>query len=190
MADVGRARRMAGRIKQIVAIGLETQVKDPRLGMVTVTDVKVTGDLHDATVFYTVYGDETARAETAAALASATGILRSEIGRQTGVRFTPTLAFALDSVPETAKEIEDLLAAAAAADAEVERVRENARFAGEPDPYRVPRSADDDDDLDADDSDDESDADDSDAESDADADAADDDDAHNPAAGDVDGRPA
>jgi ribosome-binding factor A len=149
MADVGRARRMAGRIKQIVAIGLETQVKDPRLGMVTVTDVKVTGDLHDATVFYTVYGDETARAETAAALTSATGILRSEIGRQTGVRFTPTLAFALDSVPDTAKEIEDLLAAAAAADAEVERVRENARFAGDPDPYRVPHT--DDDDLAADD---------------------------------------
>ncbi len=150
MADVGRARRMAGRIKQIVAIGLETQVKDPRLGMVTVTDVKVTGDLHDATVFYTVYGDETARAETAAALTSATGILRSEIGRQTGVRFTPTLAFALDSVPDTAKEIEDLLAAAAAADAEVERVRANARFAGEPDPYRVPRADSDDGDGDAD----------------------------------------
>jgi ribosome-binding factor A len=157
MADVGRARRMAGRIKQIVATGLETQVKYPRLGMVTVTDVKVTGDLHDATVFYTVYGDETARAETAAALTSATGILRSEIGRQTGVRFTPTLAFALDSVPDTAKEIEDLLAAAAAADAEVERVRENARFAGDPDPYRVPRSEDDDDaddDADGDDDDD------------------------------------
>lgn len=139
MADAGRARRMAGRIKQIVATGLETQVKDPRLGMVTVTDVKVTGDLHDATVFYTVYGDETARAETAAALASATGLLRSEIGRQTGVRFTPTVAFALDSVPDTAKEIEDLLAAAAAADAEVERVRANARFAGEADPYKAPR---------------------------------------------------
>lgn len=154
MADVARARRMAGRIKQIVATGLETQVKDPRLGMVTVTDVKVTGDLHDATVFYTVYGDETARAETAAALTSATGILRSEIGRQTGVRFTPTLAFALDSVPDTAKEIEDLLAAAAAADAEVERVRENARFAGEADPYRVPRTDDTDDD-DTDNADDE-----------------------------------
>jgi ribosome-binding factor A len=139
MADVGRSRRLAGRIKQIVATGLEMQVKDPRLGMVTVTDVRVTGDLHDATVFYTVYGDEAAHAETAAALASATGILRSEIGRQTGVRFTPTLSFALDSVPETAKEIEDLLAAAAAADAEVERVRANARFAGDADPYRAPR---------------------------------------------------
>ena len=116
--------------------------------MVTVTDVRVTGDLHDATVFYTVYGDELAHAESAAALASATGILRSEIGRQTGVRFTPTLAFALDSVPETAKEIEDLLAAAAAADAEVERVRTGAQFAGEADPYRAPRSDDDDDDDD------------------------------------------
>ena len=152
MVDAGRARRMAGRIKQIVATGLETQVKDPRLGMVTVTDVRVTGDLHDATVFYTVYGDELAHAESAAALASATGILRSEIGRQTGVRFTPTLTFALDSIPDTAKEIEDLLAAAAAADAEVERVRTGAQFAGEPDPYRAPRS--DDDELDDDELDD------------------------------------
>ena len=160
MADAGRARRMAGRIKQIVATGLETQVKDPRLGMVTVTDVRVTGDLHEATVFYTVYGDELAHAESAAALASATGILRSEIGRQTGVRFTPTLAFALDSIPDTAKEIEDLLAAAAAADAEVERVRTGKQFAGEPDPYRAPRS--DDDELDDDELDDSDDSDDSD----------------------------
>ncbi len=68
MVDAGRARRLAGRIKQIVATHLETQVKDPRLGMVTITDVRVTGDLHDATVFYTVFGDDAARTDTAAAL--------------------------------------------------------------------------------------------------------------------------
>ena len=112
MVDEGRARRMAGRIKQIVAPGLEIQIKDPRLGMVTITDVKLTGDLHDATVFYTVYGDESARVESAAALESARGVLRSEVGRQTGVRFTPTLTFQLDAIPETAKQIEDLLTAA------------------------------------------------------------------------------
>ncbi|MGI8880213.1 MAG: 30S ribosome-binding factor RbfA [Jatrophihabitans sp.] len=136
MIDPGRARRMAGRIKQIVATGLETQVKDPRLGMVTVTDVKLTGDLHDATVFYTVLGTEFELAETAAGLESAKGVLRSEVGRQTGVRFTPTLAFVLDAVPDTAKHMEELLAAAHKADAEAALARTGATYAGDPDPYK------------------------------------------------------
>ena len=144
MADGGRARRLAGRIKQIVATHLELHVKDPRLGMVTITDVRLTGDLHDATIFYTVLGDEAAREETARALESAKGVLRSEVGRQTGVRFTPTLAFRLDALPDTAKHIEELLAVAARADAEVEAVRQGARPAGDPDPYRKPRETDDD----------------------------------------------
>jgi ribosome-binding factor A len=143
MVDAGRARRMAGRIKQIVATVIEMQIKDPRLGMVTITDVRLTGDLHDATVFYTVFGDEEARVASAAALESAKGVLRSEVGRQTGVRFTPTLAFVPDALPETAKQIDDLLAVAAAADAQVEAVRQGAQPAGEADPYRKPRVADD-----------------------------------------------
>jgi ribosome-binding factor A len=142
MADAARARRMAGRIKQIVATGIETQVKDPRLGMVTITDVRVTGDLHDATLFYTVFGTEDDRAASAMALESAKGVLRSEVGRQTGVRFTPTLTFVLDAVPDTAKQIEDLLAVAAQADAQVEAVRQGARPAGDPDPYRKAREDD------------------------------------------------
>ena len=100
MVDAARARKLAGRIKQIVATGIETQIKDPRLGMVTITDVRVSGDLHDATVFYTVFGDDEAHRESAVALDSAKGVLRSEVGRQTGVRFTPTLSFVLDAVPE------------------------------------------------------------------------------------------
>ncbi|MDQ6851189.1 MAG: 30S ribosome-binding factor RbfA [Actinomycetota bacterium] len=139
MVDAGRARRLAGRIKQIVATMLEMQVKDPRLGMVTITYVRVSGDLHDATIFYTVYGDEADRTASAAALESAKGVLRSEVGRQTGVRFTPTLKFVLDSLPEDAKHIAELLAVAARADAEVEAVRRGAEPAGEPDPYRKPR---------------------------------------------------
>jgi ribosome-binding factor A len=139
MADAARARRMAGRIKQIVATGIETQVKDPRLGMVTITDVRVTGDLHDATLFYTVFGTENERTASAMALESAKGVLRSEVGRQTGVRFTPTLTFVLDAVPDTAKHIDALLAEAAQADAQVSAVREGAVPAGEPDPYRKPR---------------------------------------------------
>jgi ribosome-binding factor A len=139
MADGGRARRLAGRIKQIVAIHLETQVKDPRLGMVTVTDVRLTGDLHDATIFYTVYGDDNDRQASAMALESAKGVLRSEVGRQTGVRFTPTLRFQLDVLPDNAKQIDELLAVAAQADAQVQAVRQGAQPAGDPDPYRKPR---------------------------------------------------
>ena len=143
MVDAGRARRLAGRIKQIVATHIEGHVKDPRLGMVTITDVRVSGDLHDATVFYTVFGDDSARSDSAAALESAKGVLRSEVGRQTGVRFTPTLTFVLDSLSEDAKHIEELLAVAARADAEVEAARQGKRPAGEADPYRKPRIADD-----------------------------------------------
>ena len=138
MADSPRSRRMAGRIKQIVASYIESQIKDPRLGMVTVTDVRMTGDLHDATVFYTVFGDDPERAETAAALEAARGQIRTEVGRQTGVKFTPTVAFILDELPESAKHIDDLLAVARQADAQVEQVRAHA-VAGDADPYRKPR---------------------------------------------------
>ncbi|HEY2299110.1 MAG TPA: 30S ribosome-binding factor RbfA [Jatrophihabitans sp.] len=143
MVDAGRARRLAGRIKQIVATHIEGHVKDPRLGMVTITDVRVSGDLHDATLFYTVFGDDAARSDSAAALESAKGVLRSEVGRQTGVRFTPTLTFVLDSLSEDAKHIEELLAVAARADAEVEAARRGKLPAGEADPYRKPRVDDD-----------------------------------------------
>jgi ribosome-binding factor A len=138
VADQARARKLADRIRVIVAETLEQRVKDPRLGFVTVTDTRVTGDLHDATVFYTVYGDETARAETAAALDSVKGLLRTEVGRQTGVRFTPTLTFVADAVPENAARIDDLLRQARESDAAVARDAATASFAGDADPYRVP----------------------------------------------------
>jgi ribosome-binding factor A len=138
-ATDARARKLADRIRVIVAEMLETRVKDPRLGFLTVTDARITGDLHDATIFYTVYGDETARTDTAAALESAKGVLRTEVGRQTGVRFTPTLTFVADALPDTAKHIDDLLERAARADADVQRQAVGAQPAGDPDPYRVPR---------------------------------------------------
>jgi ribosome-binding factor A len=136
-----RARKLAGRIQQIVATGLKNTVKDPRLEWVTVTDVRVTGDLHDATIFYTVFGDEEIRGEATTALEEAKGQLRSEVGRQTGVKFTPTLTFQLDAVPDTARHIDELLAEAAAADAQVQKVRANASPAGDEDPYKKPREA-------------------------------------------------
>src|SRR5690606_32640400 len=117
---------------------LDTRVKDPRLGFVTVTEVRVTGDLQHATVFYTVFGDEQARVDSATALASATGLIRSEVGRQTGVRLTPTLEFTLDAVPETAAHLEAALSEAAARDAELAKARESATYAGDADPYRKP----------------------------------------------------
>jgi ribosome-binding factor A len=137
VADRTRARKLADRIREIVAETLKHRVKDPRLGFITVTDARVTGDLREATVFYTVYGDETERADTAVALESVKGMLRSEVGRQTGVKFTPSLTFVVDAVPETAANIEDLLRKAREADAEVARAAARARYAGEPDPYRT-----------------------------------------------------
>lgn len=144
MADPARARRLAKRISQIVASALEHEVKDPRLAMVTVTDTKVTADLRDATVYYTVLGeriDETADlAGAAAALNSANGVLRSMVGQQTGVRFTPTLTFVADQVPEDARKMDDLLLKAREADAEVARLAAGARPAGDADPYRAERN--------------------------------------------------
>lgn len=142
MADAARARKLADRIKVVVAEMLETRVKDPRLGFVTVTDARVTNDLQQATVFYTVFGDDTQKSDTAAALESAKGVLRSEVGRQTGVRHTPSLAFVADAVPENAEHIEELLAKVAAADAEVHRRAAGASYAGDADPYRAPRPED------------------------------------------------
>ncbi|TLF79371.1 30S ribosome-binding factor RbfA [Nocardia cyriacigeorgica] len=141
MADQARARRLAKRISAIVATAIEYEVKDPRLRFVTVTDAKVTGDLRDATVYYTVMG-ETVDAEpdytaAAAGLEKAKGVLRSKVGAGTGVKFTPTLAFVLDTVPDAARQMEDLLAKARAADDEVAKVAANATHAGEPDPYKV-----------------------------------------------------
>jgi len=143
MVDVARARKLAVRIREVVAATLETQVKDPRLGMVTITDAKLTPDLREATLYYTVYGDEVARADSAAALESAKGVLRSTVGKQTGVRYTPSLAFIADVVPETADRIEALLATAREADAKVQEIASGAAPAGDADPYRVPRVLDD-----------------------------------------------
>jgi ribosome-binding factor A len=141
VADPARARRLAKRILSIVASAIEYEIKDPRLLGVTVTDAKVTADLHDATVYYTVLGrtldDEPDYAGAAAALDKAKGVLRTKVGAGTGVRFTPTLTFVRDTVPDAAHRMEELLARARAADADVARVRRGAIYAGDPEPYRV-----------------------------------------------------
>ncbi len=132
-----RVRRIADRIQVIVAEMLERRLKDPRLGFVTVTDVRVSGDTQHATIFYTVMGTDDDRAGTRAALESAKGLLRSEVGKRLGMRHTPTLEFVLDALPESAAHIEDLLAKARASDAEVAASAAGAEYAGGADPYRA-----------------------------------------------------
>ena len=130
--------KVAEQIKVIVAELLERRIKDPRLGFVTITDVRLTGDGREGTVFYTVLGDEQARDDTAAALSSAKGLIRSTVGKQLGMKFTPTIDFVLDAVPETAAQITDALARAKASDEAVAAQAATASYAGEADPYKHP----------------------------------------------------
>lgn len=139
MSPSHRTFKVADRIKVVVAQLLETKIKDPRLGFVTVTDARVTGDLQQASIFYTVLGDEDQRASTAAALNSAKGAIRSALGRELGLRLTPSIEFFEDGLPESAKALDSLLAKVHEQDAQVAALRENATFAGEEDPYKAPR---------------------------------------------------
>ncbi|KGM19399.1 MULTISPECIES: 30S ribosome-binding factor RbfA [Corynebacterium] len=145
MVDHARAARMAKRIQQIVATAIEREIKDPRLEFVTVTDARMTGDLHDATVFYTVRGqrleDEPDWDSAERALTKARGQLRKIVGEQLGVRFTPTLSFEVDTVPEASAHLEEVLAKARARDEAIRKAAEGAQPAGEANPYRDPAEA-------------------------------------------------
>lgn len=144
MGENPRAARVADRIREIIAKRLERGIRDPRLGFVTITDVRVTGDLQHASIFYTVYGTDEERESTAAALRSATGMLRSEVGRNITSRLTPTLEFIPDAIPENAQHIEQLLAEARLRDSQVSELAKTAQYAGDADPYLAPREAGDD----------------------------------------------
>ena len=139
MADAARAAKLADRIQVIIAKRLERGIKDPRLGFVTITDVRVTGDLQHASVFYTVYGTDEERADSAAALKSATGMLRSEVGKNITARLTPSLEFIADGIPENAALIDSLLTEAHNRDTEVAALATTAKYAGDEDPYVKPR---------------------------------------------------
>ena len=145
MVDAARAAKMADRIKEIVARRLERGIRDPRLGFDTITDVTVTGDLQHASVFYTVYGSDEERSDSAAALKAATGMMRTEVGKNLTARLTPSIEFIADGIPENAKLIASLLEEAAARDAEVETLKKTAQYAGDEDPYVKPRVIEDDD---------------------------------------------
>jgi len=133
--------KLADQIKDTVALMLQRRVKDPRLGFVTITEVRVTGDGREATVFYTVL-DGADEVSTAAALESAKGMLRTGVGQKLGMKFAPTLTFVRDAVPETSKEMEDLLSRVQDMDAELAERRVDGAYAGEADPYKKPAEAD------------------------------------------------
>ncbi len=136
--DAARTRRLSERIGKIVAELLERRIKDPRLGFVTVTEVRLTQDWREAKVFYTVFGTPEELQDTAIALRSATGIIRSEVGRIIGLRHSPSIEFIADALPDSARRIDDLVAAARQADEELAQAREGAQWAGDPDPYKKP----------------------------------------------------
>ncbi len=138
MADKARARKVAERTKVLVAGGLDTLVKDPRLGFVTITDVRVTGDLQHATVFYTVLGGADEREAASEVLASYRGRIRSHVGKGLGIRLTPSLEFVLDALPEDAAHLDDVMRQVHQRDAELAAGRQSAAFAGDSDPYRKP----------------------------------------------------
>ncbi len=139
MGNSHRAAKVADRIKVVVAQTLENKIKDPRLGFVTITDVRATGDLQQASIFYTVLGDDEARQNTAKALESAKGLLRTEVGRELGTRIVPTLAFFVDALSETARNFEDLLDQVRKHDEEIAHLRDSAKPIGGTDPYRTNR---------------------------------------------------
>lgn len=137
MTDPTKVRRHAERIRELVAEAVRIQIKDPRLGMITITDSRITADLRDATIFYTVLGDAEEQKATAAALDSAKGLLRSTVGRALGLKHSPTLTFVRDEVQDTVKHIDELLAAARESDAKVHELAARANYAGDAQPYRV-----------------------------------------------------
>ena len=148
MTDPAKVRRQAERVRELVAEVIRTQIKDPRLGMITITDSRITADLREATVFYTVLGDVAEQTATAAALESGKGLLRSTVGKALGLRHSPTLTFVHDDVQDTVKHIDDLLAVARESDEKVHRLAAGASYAGDAQPYRVVEEAEETDDAD------------------------------------------
>ncbi len=144
MVDHARARKLAERIKVLVAEALERAVKDPDLGFVTITDVRVTPDLQHAKIFFTVFGSDEDKKRSGAIIEKNRGIIRREVGRGLSIRLTPTIEFVTDEVPEVAAHLNDVLAEAKARDEEIARLAAEAKFAGDENPYKEPKSHDDD----------------------------------------------
>lgn len=108
MAKV-RAGRAGEQIKKELSQLIQMELKDPRIGFITVTGVDITNDLSLAKVYLSVFGDEEARENTLKALEKAKGFLRSELGKRIQFRHTPELMFKLDSSIEYGSRIEKIL---------------------------------------------------------------------------------
>ena len=104
-----RSNRVAEQMKKEITDIIARKIKDPRVGFVTVTEVAVTGDLQQATVYITSLGNERERAETLQALEKAAGFIRSEVGSRIRLRRTPELAFEFDTAIEYGNKIDALL---------------------------------------------------------------------------------
>jgi ribosome-binding factor A len=148
MVDHARARKLAERIKVLVAEALERAVKDPDLGFVTITEVKVTPDLQHASIFYTVYGTPAEKKRSAEIIEKNRGLVRREVGHNLSIRLTPTIEFIPDEIPETAAAMNDLLAEARSRDEQVAKLAADAHWAGEENPYKEPRKIEDEEDED------------------------------------------
>lgn len=140
MSNSPRARKLADQIHRILAGRLQKGLRDPEMGYATITDVRMTGDLQHASVFFTVMGSDEEREKTAAALQRATGMLRTEVGKHLRVRLIPSLEFIPDALPGTVDDIDRLLEEAKTRDQQVRQSAQAAQPAGEPDPYQPGRA--------------------------------------------------
>lgn len=104
-----RSTRVAEQMKKELGEIIARKLKDPRIGFVTVTDVEVTGDLQQATVYITVLGNNRKRSDTLKGLEQAKGFIRTEIGQRIRLRKTPELMFAFDVSAEYGSKIDTLL---------------------------------------------------------------------------------
>jgi ribosome-binding factor A len=104
-----RMRRVDEAIRQVIGDALTTDLKDPRVGFVTVTDVRTSADLSHARVYVSVLGEADTRADTLAGLESAHGYLQGQIARELKLKRTPTLAFAYDDTTDRAMRLDALI---------------------------------------------------------------------------------
>ena len=109
MSTGTRPARVGAQIQTLLAEALSRGLKDPRIGMVTITSVDVTADLRDARVYWTSHGTELEMKATAAGLEAARGYLRREVSRSLGLRVSPELRFTYDEAIDRGERIEKLL---------------------------------------------------------------------------------
>lgn len=107
--DYQRADRVGDLLIEVISELLRKEIRDPRVGAVTITAARVSKDLRHARIFFNLLGSHADKREVLAGLKSATGFIRSRIGKQLSLRFVPTIEFFYDETEDEAQRIEDLL---------------------------------------------------------------------------------